>query len=150
MKNTDPHTGKVNNNTGDTILAVSSGQNINTFDDYSIPWDRFGGKIYIWLVDNTTNKIVSAAKLYDKDDSFHFVNDQDLNPTIQVQTVTRTKKDCNEIWETGHMGIRLYTRWGGDIGDEGSSTKHQQMHNTLFSVRADPTGNLIPLFSCSQ
>jgi len=105
MKNTDKNPGLVNQNTGSTILAIKSGTGINNFDQYVFPWDRFGGKIYVWLVDNTTNKIVNAMKLYDKEDTFYFVSDTELKPSVQQQNKPRPKNWCSDFKANLVVGI---------------------------------------------
>lgn len=95
IKNTDPDPGTVNGGDGQSTFSVHTGDNSPNFaykpNRYVVPYDRFGGKIYLWLVDDNTKKIINAAILYDKENHVYFKQDPAL-VEIKAGQITSTTK----------------------------------------------------------
>lgn len=110
IKNTDPHPGKINGGDGNSLAVIPSNTKITQFENYVVPFDRSGGKIYIWVVDNSTKQVVNAAILYDKDDIIHFDQDSALVPKLSFE-VKRIGSSLGLI-KSGHYNA-LYSTCNG-------------------------------------
>jgi len=95
------------------------------------------------LVDNASGKVLSAVKLYDKEDTFYFDNDTALSPLIQNSNETRAKFQGNHSTWTS-WGLR--EDWG--FNHYGGDGYVNQMHNTAISIRAEADGTIHCDSSC--